>query len=184
MSDLDVSLSAIASGDTAAFATWLASAELPMRDALRSFAAAVDTEAVLQESLLRVWQIAPRVERDGRANSLLRVGIRIARNLAISTARRAKREVPGDDGYDDHLEADYTPPDPLLRMQIEGCKDQLPEKPRQALEARLFGGEADAQLAERLRMRTNTFLQNITRARKMLAECLGKNGVDLAQELV
>lgn len=183
MTDLDPLLPAIAAGDTVAFADWLALAEEPMRDALRSFARVVDTEAVLQESLLRVWQVAPKVQPDGRANSLLRVGVRIARNLAISTGRRARREIPGDEGYDDHLQADFAPPDPLLRAQIEQCRDQLPEQPRRALEARVIGGDADADLAARLRMRTNTFLQNVTRARKLLAECLDRHGVDLAQEL-
>ena len=32
-------------------------------------------------------------------------------------------------------------------------------------------------------MRLNTFLQNFTRARKLLAECLEKNHVDLDAEL-
>jgi RNA polymerase sigma-70 factor (ECF subfamily) len=38
-------------------------------------------------------------------------------------------------------------------------------------------------LAERLGMRLNTFLQNFTRARKLLAECLEKRKVDLAVEI-
>ena len=32
-------------------------------------------------------------------------------------------------------------------------------------------------------MRKNTFLQNVTRARKLIAECLARHGVDLAVEL-
>jgi len=32
-------------------------------------------------------------------------------------------------------------------------------------------------------MQLNTFLQNVTRARKLLAECLGKRGVVVDQEL-
>ena len=32
-------------------------------------------------------------------------------------------------------------------------------------------------------MRLNTFLQNFTRARKLLAECLRKRGVDLSEVL-
>jgi hypothetical protein len=38
-------------------------------------------------------------------------------------------------------------------------------------------------LAERVRMRPNTFLQNVTRARRLLADCLRRRGVDLALEL-
>jgi hypothetical protein len=32
-------------------------------------------------------------------------------------------------------------------------------------------------------MRKNTFLQNVVRARRLLAECLARRGVDLAVEL-
>ena len=45
------------------------------------------------------------------------------------------------------------------------------------------GFEPDETLAAGLRMRRNTFLQNITRARKLLAACLERHGVDLAMEL-
>src|SRR5690606_14601871 len=72
--DLDVHLAAIVAGDTRAFGRWLAGAEAPVRDSLRSFARVVDVEAVLQEALLRVWQVAPRFEPDGRPNGLLRLG--------------------------------------------------------------------------------------------------------------
>ena len=38
-------------------------------------------------------------------------------------------------------------------------------------------------VVERAGMSLNTFLQNFTRARKLLAECLGKRGIDLAAEM-
>ena len=88
--DLDVHLDAIVGRDVAAFAQWMASAEGVLRDSLRSFATAVDVEAVLQEALLRVWQVAPRFVRDGAPNGLLRLGLRIARNLAVSEVRRTR----------------------------------------------------------------------------------------------
>ena len=90
MIDLDAHLPSIASGDAPAFGRWLAGAEEPVRRSLRSFAAVVDAEAVLLETLLRVWQVAPRVERDGQPNALLRVALRIARNAAIDEVRRAR----------------------------------------------------------------------------------------------
>jgi RNA polymerase sigma-70 factor (ECF subfamily) len=188
VSDLDAHLTAIAAGDADAFESWLAKAEPTIRSGLRSFAAIVDTEAVLQESLLRVWQVAPRVVPDGRPNALLRMSVRIARNLAISSARKAAREVPKDDGFEDRLERlgeNVSAPDPFLRGAIEECREKLPEKPRQALDARLYsmGAEPDAELAARLSMRHNTFLVNVTRARKLLAECLKQRGVDLQVEL-
>lgn len=183
--DLDVFLPTILEGDTRAFGRWMAGAEGTMRESLRSFAAVVDVEAVLQESLLRVWQVTPRFEPDGRPNGLLRLGIRIARNLAISEVRRTRaRPVPDED-----LEramamaqgADAAPPepDPMLREALERCRERLPEKPRQALDARLAGEgvRGDEDLAVALGMRLNTFLQNFGRARKLLAECLRRAGV-------
>jgi RNA polymerase sigma-70 factor (ECF subfamily) len=186
--DLDAHLAAIASGDADAFGRWLAGAERPVRESLRSFAAVVDAEAVLQEALLRVWQVAPRFVPDGRPNGLLRLGVRIARNLAISEVRRL-RSVPVE--YDDdeaaHAGAERppAPPDPMLRDAIRTCRDQLPGRPRQALDARLQGAGAagDPDLAEGLGMRLNTFLQNVTRARQLLAECLRRRGVILDVEL-
>jgi RNA polymerase sigma factor (sigma-70 family) len=191
VTDLDIHLDAIASGDAQAFARWLAGAELRVRESLRSFAAQVDTEAVLQETLLRVWQVAPRVERDGRSDSLLRLAIRIARNLAIDELRR-RRPTPIDDSeLLANLEADTTqvqasaPIDPMLRTQIAKCREELPRKPAAALTARLeaAGGRADDELAAELGMKINAFLQNFTRARRMLAECLRRAGVDIDAEM-
>ena len=53
MADLDRHFPQIAAGDDGAFALWLAGAEPELRDGLRAFAATVDTEAVIQEALLR-----------------------------------------------------------------------------------------------------------------------------------
>lgn len=183
--DLDRHVDAIIAGDAAAFARWLAGAEPEVRASLRSFAAVVDVEAVLQEALLRVWQVAPRFVRDGAPNGLLRLGVRIARNLAISEVRRTRARPVEDLGDDPALAVAPTAPDPHLRAAIVDCRDKLPAKPRAALDARLADGGAaeDRELASRLGMQLNTFLQNFTRARKLLADCLGKRGVRLAEEL-
>ena len=186
MIDLDVHLAAIVAGDAAAFGRWLAGAEPPVRESLRSFARLLDVEAVLQEALLRVWQVAPRFEADGRANGLLRLAVRIARNLAISELRRTRATpLPPDDLEAAASEPAPTAPDPYLRAAIAECRDKLPDKPRQALDARLAagGGRDDDALAVGLGMRLNTFLQNFTRARRLLAECLGARGIVVAEEL-
>jgi len=168
----DAFLARIVAGDTTAFAGWLARAEGPVRASLASFARVIDVEAVVQEALLRVWQVAPRFTPDGQPDSLLRFAVRIARNLAVSEVRRT-RATPVDD-----IEIAVEPetPDPLLRAAIVDCREQLPPKPRQALDARLRGG-SDEELAETLHMKLNTFLQNFTRARQLLADCLGKKGI-------
>ncbi len=189
MIDLDVHLSAVASGDAVAFGRWLAGAEPCLRESLRSFAARVDTEATLQETLLRTWQVAPRHAPDGSPNSLLRLAIRIARNLAIDEVRRARVSPVEDEALERALAAELPAarggPDPFLRRVIDECRRLLPGKPAEALAARLAGAGADPdeELAARLGMRLNTFLQNFTRARKLLAECLEKRKVDLDQEL-
>ena len=186
MIDLDVHLHAIIAGDADAFARWLAGAEMPVRLSLASFAAVVDVEAVLQEALLRVWQVAPRFEPDGGPNGLLRLGVRIARNLAVSELRRTKTRPVEPADLEDHHEVRASEPDPMLRRAIIECRDKLPAKPREVLDARLHsaGADDDLTLAEALGMRLNTFLQNFSRARKLLAECLGKRGIAIDQELV
>jgi DNA-directed RNA polymerase specialized sigma24 family protein len=187
--DLDVHLGSISAGDAGAFARWLAGAEPAVRGTLRAFAAQVDVEAVLQEALLRAWQVAPRLAPDGRPNALLRFAVRAARNLALDEARRAGRAVPAD-GEEllrllDALAAGAAAeaPDPLLRRLILACRERLPGKPRAALDARLSAGgaEPDQALASRLGMRLNTFLQNVGRARRALAECLRLAGVELEE---
>lgn len=183
-----VTLAAIAAGDARVFGAWAGANEVSLRLSLRSFAAMVDVEAVVQETLLRVWQVAPRFEHDGRPHALLRFAARTARNVAVSDWRRY--------GKAEHREAlerelqrglDVQPitPDPHLRAQLERCKDKLPGKPREALEQRLSadGTVDDATLAARLGTTLNTFLQNFTRARRFLAECLEKAGVHLDLEL-
>lgn len=191
MNDLDLHLEGIAAGDRAAFAAWLAGAERPVRDALRGFAPRVDVEATLQEALLRAWHLAPRLSPDGRPNALLRFTFRAARNLALDELRRLRRFEPPDDEADfqrrlERLADDGpAPPDPLLRRLIQKCRALLPPQPRRALEARLEAGgvEPDQAIAARLGLKVNTFLQNFTRARRALAECLERNGVRLDEEL-
>ena len=187
MNDPDQLLPAIASGDASAFGRWMGVAEPRLRASLRRFATHVDTEAVIQETLLRLWQVAPRVEVDARGDSLLRLGIRIARNLCLDQVRRS-RDVSFEPPALAELEASVTEPleaDPFLRQAIVACQQQLPSKPASALSARLEsqGGEHDRDLAARLGMQLNTFLQNVGRARKFLLECLRRQGVDLTMEL-
>ncbi len=180
----DSLLLAIQSGDANAFGRWMAEAEPRIRASLRSFASQVDTEAVLQETLLRIWQVAPRVEVDTRGDALLRMGVRIGRNLAIDhvRARQAQPEADVDVSTLEQQACDSAEPDPLLRQMIADCIGELPGKPAQAFHARLYGAgaEPDETLAVRLGMKLNTFLKNFGRARAFLIECLGGRGVELS----
>jgi RNA polymerase sigma-70 factor (ECF subfamily) len=181
-------LAAISQGDADAFGRWASSVEAPLRSSLRLFATTLDTEAVLQETLLRVWQVAPRFTHDGKPNALLRFAMRAARNVAVSEWRKQGR-AEQKEALEQHLAAEgaLSPitPDPHLRAQIGKCREKLPGKPKDALEQRLSSGgeEDDTALAARLGMSLNTFLQNFTRARKFLRECLEKAGISLDAEL-
>ncbi len=178
-------LASIIAGDPDAFGQWVAGVEAPLRRTLKPFAALVDTEAVLQEALLRVWQVAPRFTSDGKPNALLRFAVITTRNAAISELRRAAPTSDQLDALEHQLAAQESaapaPPDPFLREAILECRKKLPGKPALAMEQRLASGgaEDDTVLAARLGMKLNTFLQNFTRARKLLAECLKKRGVEL-----
>jgi RNA polymerase sigma-70 factor (ECF subfamily) len=181
-------LSAMAAGDAVVFARWASTAEHPLRSALRPFATSLDTEAVLQETLLRIWQVAPRFTHDGRPHALLRFAMRTARNVAVSEWRRMGKPEQ-QEALEQHLQAEATvapvTPDPHLREQIGKCREKLPKQPKAALEQRIAaeGSRDDAELAAAIGMSLNTFLQNFTRARKFLKECLEKAGIRLDGEL-
>src|SRR5690606_1420007 len=95
----------------------------------------------------------------------------------ISEIRRSGKPVEGDEPVP---VAPPIEPDPMLRQVIAACRDALPDKPAQALAARLGGaGDSDRVLASQIGMQPNTFLQNVTRARKLLMACLERHGVML-----
>jgi RNA polymerase sigma-70 factor (ECF subfamily) len=171
-------------GDANAFATWIRLTEGQLRRSLRPFATHVDIEAILQEGFLRVWKLAPDLRLTG-PDASLRYAFRIIRNLAISEARRHKRLTPLElEALDRLPEASVNPdplPDPALRRLILECIERLPRRPREALLARLAGSglSPDRDLAAGLQMKLNTFLQNIVRARKLVADCLRRHGVTL-----
>ncbi|MCA9284988.1 MAG: hypothetical protein KDA22_07235 [Phycisphaerales bacterium] len=183
MTDHDLHLERIAAGDPRAFAAWVAAAEPRVRLSLSSFAARVDTEVVVQETLLRIWQVAPRFAPDGRPDGLIRLAVRIARNLAVTEVRRRRPELVDDAMLDEHAAAPVPPVDPpdgALRAAVERCLEALPTKPRQAIQARIAGAvERDRVLAENIGMKLNTFVQNVRRARLALTACLRKHGFPL-----
>jgi len=192
LADFDRYLDEIAAGDAEAFARWVAGAEPRVRLSLSSYAVAVDVEAVVQETLLRIWQVAHRVEPDGRANCLLRLAVRIARNLAVDHTRRLRTTPLAPPDLQGLLTALAEPstlqpptPDPHLRATIDDCRERLPKKPRQALTLRLTHGgrRSDHDLAADAQMRLNTFLQNVGRARRLMADCLERHGVNLTEVL-
>ncbi len=184
MSEIDQLYRRTREGDREAFTSWVRLCEIPLRKGLRPFAPAVDVEAVLQEGLLRMWRLAPRQELKGNDASL-RFALRLVRNLALSEAKRLGRLTPVElDGLERMPDCQGTDPEPdeVLHSAIRTCLDKLPRRPKEAIDARLRGG-ADRDLAEGLGMRLNTFLQNIVRARRLLAGCLRAAGIRLEEYL-
>jgi RNA polymerase sigma-70 factor (ECF subfamily) len=193
MTPVDAAWQEVRRGSEAGFRAWLPLVEPVLWRTLRSFAPAVDVEAIVQEALLRMWTIAPVQPLEGE-NASLRFALRLVRNLAIDEARRRGREVPpdtggtaaGDDSRDPLPPAAPAPlADPLLRRAILACIDKLPRQPKAALRARLdaAGAFPDRLLAERLAMQLNTFLQNVTRARRLVEECLAASGIAVKEYL-
>ena len=161
--------------------------ERPIRAGLVRFARAVDLEVVMQETFLRMWLLATKspMVLEGEIASL-RMALAVARNVAREELRRSKRgaSVPLEDLEDSHaLAIEPEPgPDPGLARAIRDCMERIPGRPRIAIELRIARGHSrsDHDLAESLGLKLNTFLQHIVRARKSLAECLRKKGVELA----
>jgi len=179
---IDATFARARHGDHEGFAGWVRAVERPLRSSLRSFARQVDVEAVVQEGLTRMWVLAPRVALEGE-NASLRYALRLVRNLALREIERSGRFEPLDPGEPGENPGPAVqpepPPDPGLRRAIFDCIGRLSRKPADALAARLRGDgvEPDRVLAERLGMTLNTFLQNIVRARRSLAECLESKGI-------
>lgn len=187
MSQVDAIFARMRRGDQDAFADWMGSVELPIRISLRHYARAVDVESIVQETLMRMWILA----QDGRRelsgeNASLRFALGMARNLARAEARRLGREVhlPGGEEQEAVVEPD-PPPTPALRRAILECIGQLAGRPHRALVARLAGEGLvpDRDLARRVGMTLNTFLQNIVRARRQVRGCLEGKGIRLREVL-
>jgi RNA polymerase sigma factor (sigma-70 family) len=174
------------SGDREAFARWAGMMELPLRRALGRFARHVDVEVVVQETFLRMWILANDLSRvlEGE-NASARFAFTVARNVAFEQLRKSRT------GQFVNID-DIDPPDlgleplsdPALDKKIRACIEELPKQPRDALNARAEEGHIpDKQLAEKLRMKLNTFLQNVVRARKLVRQCLERSGIRLEEVL-
>jgi DNA-directed RNA polymerase specialized sigma24 family protein len=188
MTEIDLTYAETRAGNETSFAAWVRLVEMPLRMSLRRFAPLVDVEGIVQEALVRMWRLAPGLELSGPDASLHYVR-RLARNLAISEARRLgtlhRVDIKDLEKEPEGILEPATPPDPRLRQAILTCIEQLPERPKEALTARirLGGVRPDRDLAQGVNMQLNTFLQNIVRARKLVALCLEKAGVPLKELL-
>lgn len=187
MSEIDELFAAARTDRPRAFARWMGSVELPVRRGLRAYAKAVDVETIVQETFLRMWLLTREPDRELTGeNASLKFAVGVARNLARAEARRYRREhlLPPEELPE--IPVDPAPvSDPKLRRLIQDCLKRVAGAPLRALEARLNLGDRlpDHSIAAMIRMTKNTFLQNIVRARRQVAECLEKQGVRLNEVL-
>jgi RNA polymerase sigma-70 factor (ECF subfamily) len=187
VTEIDLAFARARGGDERGFAKWVGRVERPIRASLEPYARAVDVEGVVQETLLRMWVLARDGDRELTGeNASLRFAIGMARNIARNEARRLKREVHLPEGEPPEFPVPPDPPpDPGLRRAIVECLQELAGQPRRALHAVLEHGHrlANHALAAMLGMTPNTFLQNVTRARRQVAACLEGKGLDLKEIL-
>src|SRR5262245_1014992 len=187
VTELDALFATARSGDAMAFASWAGQVERPVRSSLSRFARAVDLEVVVQETLLRMWLLATRSGKELTGDhASLRMALAVARNVAREEVRRSRHGslVPIEECESDP-EMVVPPPaghDPGLAQAIRDCIGGIRGRPKAALELRIHEGHErpDRELAEQLGLKLNTFLQHIVRARRSLADCLRRKGVDLA----
>ena len=188
MTEIDQAYRKAGRGSRSGYRDWLRLVDIPLRKSLRSFARQVDVEAVLQEGLLKMWVLAPRVAPGLKGdNASLRYAHVLIRRLALAEAGRSGRTVeldPDKHGAELTIEP-VAPADEGLRQAIMTCLGKLPSRPGQALGRRLAGdgSEPDREVALGLGMKLNTFYKNIGRARELLARCLESHGVRIAEYL-
>lgn len=187
--EVDRTYRGVQAEDADAFAAWLALVEMPLRRSLRPFARSVDAEVIMQEGLLRMWVLAPKLDLHGR-NASLRFALRLFRNMAISETRRLRNRLPVDPReVEDHEEMRVEPeppPDPHLRQIIWGCIEKLPRRAREVLLLRITTPGSDLSDRERaagLGIKVNTFVQQVVRARRLVSDCLKDNGVPVEEVL-
>lgn len=137
----------------------------------------VDTEAVVQQALFITWNNAPRIEQQSTGDPLLAYAIRVARNEAI-------REIPHG-GLSPVETQEVIEPEvlsPLFRDSVSRCFEQLPDRPKVALEVRIVDGgiSTDEELARHLGMTKGTYQQNLHRARVTIQDCLRHYGIEVA----
>jgi len=167
-----------AEGDRLAF-DQLAARHLPMlyRVALRITGQPAEAEEVAQEAMLRLWQHAARFDPEqARLSTWLH---RIAANLAIDRARRARTAPPQEAG----LVPDPTPgPEAALeerqrRDRLTAALEELPPRQRAALALSYDQGLSGAEAAAALSVSTRALEGLLRRARRFLSARLrGEEG--------
>ena len=142
--------------------------------------AAVDD--LFQESMLVAWRRLDECDLSRPFGPWLRG---IASKLVLAYYRKAKANpIPLNAAVLDHVDRKFesisgVPGDTWDEKvaAIHACLEALPKTHRDAIQGRYFDGVKGAAVAEQLGVSYEAFKKRLLRARRMLAECLGRKGV-------
>ena len=131
-------------------------------------ASAEEAEDIAQETMIRLWQVCPRIDTRQKAEAL---AVRIAHNLTIDWLRREKRRAPQEESHcqaDAHLEEQET--DEWLRKQLA----DLPSTEYTVLHLRQVEELDNGAIAQRLGIEERSVATLLSRARRRLLEEIKK----------
>jgi RNA polymerase sigma-70 factor (ECF subfamily) len=168
-------LAAYASGDAGAAAR-LAKRHAPriLAVATRMLADRVEAEDVTQETLLRLWRIAPEWQA-GRAQ-VSTWCYRVAANLCTDRLRKRARSQPLEETFDMPDGAPGVVHDihqAQRRTALEDALQQLPERQRLAVILRHIQDLSNPEIAETMEISVEAVESLTARGRAMLARLLG-----------
>lgn len=171
MSDLDL-LARYAAGDqSAARALTFRHAPRLLTLARRMLADAAEAEDIAQETLLRLWKIAPEWRDEAKLSTWLH---RVASNLCVDRLRR-RRERALDDAAEPPDEA-ATPLEGIATREragaLEAALGHLPERQRVAIVLRHIEERSNIEIAELLGLSVEAVESLLARGRRSLAERL------------
>lgn len=166
-------------GDASAFDDLITRHQSALRAHLRRYVSQTDTEDLLQELWLRVWQRAGQWQ-GGKPLAWM---LTIATNLALNHLRR-RQVLPTTLEEEELLELSPTPSDALLPgpeeeviwrdevRRVSSALEMLPEEKQQALRLIRIEGMSLREAADRLGVPIGTVKSRLHHARKLLMEHL------------
>jgi RNA polymerase sigma-70 factor (ECF subfamily) len=164
-------LARVAAGDEAAFAGIVADETPRLLRFVGSMLGSgqAETEEIVQEAMIRLWQQAETWQPDGRISTWLH---RVTYRLAIDVLRR-RRPTVGIETVEDTLEDDGPEPVAVL-IRVEDVKalraavDSLPERQRTAIALCHFQGLSQAEAAAVMEVSEAAYESLLSRARRRL----------------
>lgn len=172
--DDDVLMARVAARDAEAFrALATLHAARPHRIGWRMLGDAAEAEDVAQESMLKLWEFAPKWRAGGAGVSAWLN--RVATNLCLDRLRRRRfssdEEVP--ERIDEAPLADAAMDDAALRARTIAAVHALPDRQRAAIILTYYEECSNMAAAEALEMNVKAFESLLLRARQALKAALG-----------